>query len=748
MITRSSCKKPIAALLLSLCLVATPRQSPAQDRLLDFSPGALATGLGGTGVLGVHDPSALFWNPAALGEIHEPQALFAVHQPFVANMVGYAHFFPQRGTFALNIARTHPGPDAVEWLGFGWGAKLSRRISSGLLLSGLQIGREGWTAAGLGLGFHPAPDQPFWDGLSLGLSAVHIPLIVSDYDHQIRAGLSYSIRPVKTKVIFAQHIQRGRDSSHLGLIQPLHNRFRIYAGVADFDRKKTAFGTEWRWDNLLINIAYETRSKRAVLAATFRIGPHHSELADREYKKAKERLRLKDRRSALVQGRRALAFDPGHSSAADLVSHLEPILRQENVKIDSLLQAAAAFEMKKWYISAAANYLSVLKLDPYRSEAEEAISRIRPRVNIQTERWYQHARSSFYKSDYASARDIFESIMLVRPDHKESRQYLDRIQEIYSKRAEDYYYAGLGYYRQRRFREAQSQFEAALQFDPDHGDALAFLNRLQEEQSQNRTRVQQLLSDAASLAARGVLRGAQLKYQQALSLDPENETARLGAAEMERRITDVVGREISRGERAFSEGNYNEARAAYQSVLAVAPGYARARRGLEQIIDVKSEETRGYFELASNYFDNRQWEMALSVLDSAILINPDYSEAVQLRDSTIHHLNVDQLLERAKSEFLSGRYLMAMEEFNRVLQRDPNNLEARELRERCQSNLNDQVDQYFNHGLAFYTEEKYRRAIAEWDKALEINPFHKGSLEYIRRARERLDTLNHLPDQP
>ncbi len=80
-----------------------------------------------------------------------------------------------------------------------------------------------------------------------------------------------------------------------------------------------------------------------------------------------------------------------------------------------------------------------------------------------------------------------------------------------------------------------------------------------------------------------------------------------------------------------------------------------------------------------------------------------------------------------------------------ALKKDPAHVDALSLEAQCRNSVTRLVDEHFNRGLNYYTEEKSRAAIVEWDRALVINPDHRGSIEYKRRAQERLDALNQLP---
>ncbi len=82
--------------------------------------------------------------------------------------------------------------------------------------------------------------------------------------------------------------------------------------------------------------------------------------------------------------------------------------------------------------------------------------------------------------------------------------------------------------------------------------------------------------------------------------------------------------------------------------------------------------------------------------------------------------------------------------FSQVLERDPRNLDAKNFLERTRELLLPEVDKFFRAGLQYYTKENYRAALQEWDKALAIQPNHAGTLEYRKRAEDKLKALEKL----
>ncbi len=99
----------------------------------------------------------------------------------------------------------------------------------------------------------------------------------------------------------------------------------------------------------------------------------------------------------------------------------------------------------------------------------------------------------------------------------------------------------------------------------------------------------------------------------------------------------------------------------------------------------------------------------------AQLSDKNYVEAISLLDQAIskNKSNVSYLLKRGEAKYLSGKGILAIQDFNRVIQLDAENSMAYAFRS------------------AIYVDMKdYKGAIIDCQKALEIDP--KNELAYVR----------------
>ena len=745
-----------ASFCIFILLISVPLG--AQQLLDSFSPGAKSIGIGQTGTVEVYDPSALYWNPANLAVTHHPLASVSIHEPYTLNYIGTSYFTPRHGSFALALSSTPATEVGVNMVSMGWGYQFIPGFYGGLSISGLEFNDTIWGSIGLGLLYKPvsslrrppgsinATAHPYLiDRLTLGFAVQNLPIGNNQYHHQIRLGASYNFGPSMPKLIYAHHFMPANDSDHLGLLFQATSDFQVFAGLKNFKADFFTFGAGFHWQNIEIQSSYDTEIKRLIFTTTFRIGPHAGDIAENYYERSKQAIKAKDLRTALEQCRYALVYDEYHKKAAALSGYLVPRINKANLKIDSLLITAQRYQNQHHYLNAAAQYLKILKIDPDNKEAKEAIAMIRPRVNIDADRWYLQGVDLYNRGRIKSAEEIFEAIILVKPDHFGSRNYLNKIQTFHEKQAEQHFYAGLGYYSQRQLNLAEQEFRKAVDIDPKHQEAAKYIRRISQERITNANRIRELLNEAVQKENSGSWKSALARYEEILRIQPYHDYAMSKKQELTAKLNTYTTRNYQRGVAAFDNNNFSRAASYFNAVLLIEPSHSGARQYLQRIAASTTDRSEVYLRKAGNALQQQDWQLAVEYADSALTMKSNLIEAQRIKTEAKNKLAADQLLQQANIYFQQRNFLQAMELSDQVLQIDATNQEARLLFENCQTNLNDLVDDYYNRGIELYTEDKFEAAIQIWNTVLKINPHHKGALEYKDKAQKRLEAIESLP---
>ncbi len=744
---------PRIAVLGMLLGVVSPFGALAQKGT-PLMPGVRPTMQGGQGTIEIYDAAALHWNPAGLAIWRGQQGFFSFAEPFRLEYGGLAGFFPVIGTVAVATGR-QPSPANSEFFAAGLGRTFFSRIHTGVSLTTHPDGRSSYTALGVGAIWKPLdlalrPEQskfPRWlVPFTAGVTLRNISLNPSmGQKLQGSAALSYAFSRQGPGVSYGYSWQGSSGLHHAGVSFAPLPWLAFQTGIEDFRSDGLAAGFSLSVENVVLDAGYDFGREYGKLALSFSIGSSPQQRSRLAQEKAARMLQEGDQRLALHYAQHALAYNPASTQAQEVIRSLSGRVRIQDSAIDSLLEQAQQNLRKKWFISAAANYQRVLQIDPENRYARLALQTIEPSVAQHGERWYQNGQQFYEKGDLKRAKEIFQSIHLVLPDHAGTSSYLARIEEQLAQKVQESYFAGLGYYTQKKFYEAEESFRKALSFNPDFREASEYIQRILEERKQSQEAVDHLLIEARRREeANDWLKALQL-YRQILDIDPKFSYARKREAEMQDKVTNYVNQQFAKAETFYASGDRETARKLFRAILDIRPSHSGARRYLDELQPAPQDKAQNFLDLSRRHFSQGHWEATLSALDSLSRYAPDSAEGLSLRRKTYANLPVDRLVQIGRAGYLSGHYLEALEAINEALKKEPERRDALNLAAQCESSVTRLVDEHFNRGLNYYTEEKYRAAIAEWNRALLINPNHRGSIEYKRRAQERLDALNQLP---
>ena len=137
---------------------------------------------------------------------------------------------------------------------------------------------------------------------------------------------------------------------------------------------------------------------------------------------------------------------------------------------------------------------------------------------------------------------------------------------------------------------------------------------------------QEAYREAQALVAEDKVDAGLAKMQEAMLLDPGAVEYRMGYLRTQERYLNAS---LARAERAFTEGRYEEAEAAYRRALVLQPGNERASAGLRQIDSARRHEL--LFQEAEAAWAKKDAELALARLRAVLTAYPKHERALALQ---------------------------------------------------------------------------------------------------------------------
>ncbi|HEX9828736.1 MAG TPA: hypothetical protein VGB10_00875 [Bacteroidota bacterium] len=305
------------------------------------------------------------------------------------------------------------------------------------------------------------------------------------------------------------------------------------------------------------------------------------------------------------------------------------------------------------------------------------------------DRHYEAGMSAFDKQDFRQARTDFLTAHEYDESFANAELMAGRAIAVLDSLVAQYLQQGTSFEARNNYLEALRRYTRILQIEPGHSEARASIARIGPKRE---ALVQQLVTTGDSLKTRRELDRARQSYTRALDIDPENETIAERLVELEASEKESVQNMLARAKGFADKNQLDEAQQEYERVQALEPGNTAARTGLTNV---------------------RTKRIALEV-------------------------------EQGKALYNEGKHFEALQVFTDILKRDERNREARAQMEQTRDTLQMQVDNFYKVGLQHYVKEDYKSALEFWDKVLLINPTHKATLEYRKRAEDKLKALERL----
>ncbi len=155
-------------------------------------------------------------------------------------------------------------------------------------------------------------------------------------------------------------------------------------------------------------------------------------------------------------------------------------------------------------------------------------------------------------------------------------------------------------------------------------------------------------------------------------------------------------------------------------------------------------DAKRYYELAEEYFDNRDYEKSIENYNMAVLLNPLFSEAYFGRALAYYKLkeydkaiaDYTKTLEldpknpiiynnRGDVYYRKGDFVKAIKDYDKAVMLNPNYMKA-----------------YYNRGLCYASLEQYDKAVEDFSKVIELKPDFAEAYHLRGLAKEYNDDLD------
>ncbi len=244
-------------------------------------------------------------------------------------------------------------------------------------------------------------------------------------------------------------------------------------------------------------------------------------------------------------------------------------------------------------VDARLDFQAVLGLEPSHVEAGAYLKQIEGQFQSFAENFYKEGLDAFAAGAYEKAKEQFEKVLVIKPDHAEASAQLTKCMEILETRKKEeqalaqkeasgkIYKDAIVAYSKEQYDDAMSLFAQVMEMDPKREDAQRYY------QSCKDNLFKRYFARGQDLAAKGEWEGAIKNLRVALSHNPKSRDARESLSNIQRRW-DLQKKVLSQnlykeGLEAFLSGDKRKAKSSWEKSIELDSDNEEAKRGLARI---------------------------------------------------------------------------------------------------------------------------------------------------------------------
>lgn len=613
---------------------------------LKVDVGARAVGMGGVQFGAEEDGFGAFYNPAFLSDLKQQEIGF-MHNKYFQDLsqevLVYAGPTERHGTFAgamnyfgygsiqgYDVGGSPTGDisasDLMVEAGWGkrWekflGSELFRDLATGVSVKGLRKTLADETAMGeaVDIGFSYPVHTGSFSGMRIAGVVQNLGPGMkfegeeSPLPRVMRIGAAYPLWG-KTVTLAADAVVSGNDPAYAsaGLEYRLLKMFAIrfgYKGSKDLDKNLTyGVGFEnarFRLDYAFVPFGDLGDTHR--ISVVFRFG----RVAGRTRVDEQLQEKLSEAKTLYARGELVEAYmaaleiqqvAPWMSDNARLLERISKDfkeLEESDKKEKMLAQVKALFDRgEKFFeegnlLNAQLEFKAVLGLEPENKEAQGYLRQIQGQFQSFVQNFYQAGMAAVASGDYDKAKEEFEKVLVIKPDHAGAKAQLERCERILETRERQEQEArrneAVGKIYDKAIRAFQDQdyegavllFTDVLRVNPRHQQARKYLEQAKQ------IVFKRAYSKGQEYAGKGQWDQAIKALKQALEFEDSREARNL--LEDVQRKWDLQKKVVSQNEykeglEAFLAGDKKKAKALWEKALDADPDNEEAKRGLARI---------------------------------------------------------------------------------------------------------------------------------------------------------------------
>lgn len=388
---------------------------------------------------------------------------------------------------------------------------------------------------------------------------------------------------------------------------------------------------------------------------------------------------------------------------------------------------------------------------------------------------FREAEESFYAKDFTKAREEFDNILAVYPDHQPSQKYLRKIADELGK-IDDYNFKKINKYmntatkafNKNNMVKAEKYYRKVLELDPENNIAKNYIEAIEhstedikvlQDRDKNSERIKYLWDRYEQFYKKGNIIRARDSLKFLLEIDSENSLAKEKIVLIDNQLAKIAADKVNEifdtGMKHYNNGEYEEAIRYFEAVLVAAPHRLDVQNYIEkaqQNIQTLAEDDRLYkltkeqdkvrdrlnqeFDDGMNNYQKGRLELAIENFKKAKILAEKYefNDHYKKASAYISKLSIkvsEKYYKQGISAYRANKFELAAQAYKKSLEYNPDNTSAKFELDR----VADQVaKKYYEEGMSAYSRNEIALARNCFKRAL----YYKPNMKEAQRALARV----------
>ncbi len=312
-------------------------------------------------------------------------------------------------------------------------------------------------------------------------------------------------------------------------------------------------------------------------------------------------------------------------------------------------------------------------------------------VKEKRDKSYREGIELYQQNKFAEAKDRFQTVVDIEPDYKNAQSYLARSEKLIKMKAQNIklranvnYDRGVALMKQGQYEGALDYLLLAQREDPNLVDADEKIDQCRKKL---KPRLKQTLKTAQWQYDRKQYLQAYWTCIKAKKYAPSDMETSQMLSKTEDRLDEKAKKFRAKGKDYYGKKQYAAAQQQLQMALATNPADKESKQLLAKVNDRLNLDK--YYNNAITLYNSGNYFGARASFQAVSNIEPGYKATDQYQ-SKINTALINQapmFYQNGVALYEKGNYQGAVAEFNKVLSVTPGNTKAQEYRQRAQSKL-------------------------------------------------------------